>query len=153
MITDRTQQDVDYAKSLIKKYINGTITAEELSQYMEGLKGCYNVPDLNRVEAEVGRLSIELNKLGYANNIITKVWKTGDILTDIDVERYVDNVDKLRKVFFTLQDTPPTPASYKPYQNANILEKILVDIDTLIKNTQKSWKYLGEIECGEGEYI
>ena len=47
--------------------------------------------------------------------------------------------------------TPDVPADmeYLSYDEANAIEKILIDMETLINNMMTAWFYCGEIECGE----
>ena len=47
-VTDRTQDDVEYAKSLLKKTWK-TLSESEKEEYLNGLKGCLNLADLERI--------------------------------------------------------------------------------------------------------
>lgn len=64
LVTDRTQEDVDYVVELLKKTADGTATDEEREfLYYGPLKGKYTVDDVNRVESAVKFLADELVKL------------------------------------------------------------------------------------------
>ena len=66
LIYDRTAEDVERALALAKKAEAGTLTDAEKTEWLAGMKGCYNASDLNRVEAAVQTLAAELNAAGYA---------------------------------------------------------------------------------------
>ena len=66
LIYDRTAEDVERALALAKKAEAGTLTDTEKTEWLAGMKGCYNASDMNRVEAAVQTLAAELNAAGYA---------------------------------------------------------------------------------------
>lgn len=67
LIFDRTQADADRAAYLIGKIQRGeTLTESEQAEYFAGLKGCYNITDMNRVEAKVRELAEVLRSYGYS---------------------------------------------------------------------------------------
>ena len=66
LIYDRTAADVEWALALAKKAEAGTLTDTEKTEWLAGMKGCYNAADMNRVEAAVQTLAAELNAAGYA---------------------------------------------------------------------------------------
>ncbi len=66
LIYDRTAEDVERALALSKKAEAGTLTDAEKTEWLAGMKGCYNASDLNRVEAAVKSIAAELNAAGYA---------------------------------------------------------------------------------------
>lgn len=70
LIYDRTAEDVERALALAKKAEAGTLTDTEKTEWLAGMKGCYNASDMNRVEAAVQTLAAELRKYGYS------VWYT-----------------------------------------------------------------------------
>lgn len=66
LIYDRTAEDVERALALAKKAEAGTLTDAEKTEWLAGMKGCYNASDMNRVEAAVKQLAAELRKYGYS---------------------------------------------------------------------------------------
>ena len=67
LIFDRTQADADRAAYLIGKIQRREMLTEaEQAEYNAGLKGCYNIADLNRVEAKVRELAEALRSYGYS---------------------------------------------------------------------------------------
>lgn len=79
LIYDRTAEDVERALSLAKKAEAGTLTDAEKTEWLAGMKGCYNASDMNRVEAAVQTLAAELNAAGYPV-AVTPVLKGGSRL-------------------------------------------------------------------------
>ena len=66
LIYDRTAEDVERALALAKKAEAGTLTDVEKTEWLAGMKGCYNATDMNRVEAAVKSIAAELKAAGYA---------------------------------------------------------------------------------------
>lgn len=67
LIFDRTQADTDRAAYLIGKIQRREMLTEaEQAEYNAGLRGCYNITDLNRVEAKVRELAEVLRSYGYS---------------------------------------------------------------------------------------
>lgn len=66
LVYDRTAEDVERALALAKKAEAGTLTDTERTEWLTGMKGCYNAIDLNRVEAAVKSIAAALNAAGYA---------------------------------------------------------------------------------------
>lgn len=67
LVTDRTQQDVAYARQLAEKLVAGTATEEEKAEWNSfTLKGVYNHTDLNRVTTAMEDLKLRLEGYGYA---------------------------------------------------------------------------------------
>lgn len=65
LIYDRTAADVERALALAKKAEAGTLTDTEKTEWLAGMKGCYNASDLNRVESAVKLLAATLTSAGY----------------------------------------------------------------------------------------
>lgn len=99
LIFDRTQQDVT----------NKTA------------KGFYNVSDVKRVNWYIHFLASYLN---LDLEIVTP--KLGEALTKEALQIIIDNVEKIRAVWYVAEDTPTTPiASAWDYKKANDLERVL----------------------------
>lgn len=150
LITDRKQSDVDRAKQLIEKAKNiENLSSSELEEYLNGLKGCYNISDLNRVESAVQYISDLLNNLGYENKVNTKLWEFGETFTSEHVERYLQNIKNIRSAITVLSNVPEVPLSYKPYINANKIEEILYKINEIIINMTQNFIHCGVANCGQ----
>lgn len=183
LITDRTQADVDYVTRQAQKWQNGTLTDEEKTEFLSGLKGAYNATDLNRVESAVkfvndyiDGLQSELDSTreehGVAedsfwilaiNPLVLTVksdWAMSDLPTESDLERYLDNVDKLTDRIPIEKNLPVSVANNLDYAGANEIERsIRAEFDAaqaletymkqLIVNTALGFIQSGEIFGGE----
>lgn len=129
-VTDRTQADV----------INQTA------------KGFYTHEDLNRVERSVEWLADQFNLYGYAAAVEIKTdWTLEDIPIKSQMQRYLDNIQDLIDAYYTLTTTPELPESmdFLTWAKANDIEKILLDMKTLLGNMLAAFRYCGEIFAGE----
>lgn len=151
LITDRTQQDVDRVQALAQKGF-ANMTASERSEWLAGSKGAYNHTDLNRVESAVAYLGARLSKQGYSVRLSPmRTWSMNDVPTISDMTLYLENVRRIKQVFATFSNTPTAPNSAKrfTYVEANAIEQILADVDTLLGNMIAAYTYCGETYGGE----
>lgn len=127
LVFDRTLEDVIYAKSIIEKVKNRTATEQETEQYLNGLKGCYNVSDLNRVGFAVEELAdILTNNVGYAVVVNPKTdWQEGDIPTVTQLTAYLENVRVLLNAIYDISTQIPTTMAFLDYIKANRIEQAL----------------------------
>lgn len=138
LIFDRTSSDVEYAKNN--------------PSAQEWLKGCYNYIDLNRVEEWCKYLSDLLNSYGYVNLISEKTdWNIKDIQTVEEMKRYLNNIKVLMNAFTVKPNTPKLPDTINKlnYIQANNIEKILYDIDELLRAMSKTFVYSGVAGTGQ----
>lgn len=152
LITNRTQADVDRVAALTARVSAGTATAAELAEWQSDLKGAYNASDLNRVVAAVAYVAGLLNGYGYAVTVNPKHdWTGSDIPTAGQMAVYLRDVAALRGAIAVMASTPPTPdsANNLTWQEANDIEKILVDVDELLTRMAAAWFYSGELYAGE----
>lgn len=130
LIYDRTQADVDNKTS----------------------KGYHNYTDLNRIEEWCKYLADLLTSYGYPVHITAKTdWAISDMRYASEMERIRQNVGKIKEVYYSLATTPPVPDTLNKitWQKANHIEKILADIDLLIKNMEQVFIYTGVSNCGQ----
>lgn len=114
--------------------------------------GHYNSEDLNRVGTAINYVAERLRGAGYSVPVSPKTdWSMADVPTEAQLDRYLDNVSALRAVLPVLPTTPEVPPDMEglTWQEANDIEKILVDIDHLITNMTAAWFYSGELYAGE----
>lgn len=152
LIYDRTSSDVQYAKNLVNQVkLKGfsSLTEELKELYEKGLKGCYSTPDLNRVENAVQYVSDLLNSLNYKNEVNTKSWEFGEIFTPEHVERYLRNIRNIRSAISIPSTIPEVPLSYKPYTNANIIEKIIYELSNIVAYLTQRFVYSGVANLGQ----
>lgn len=142
MITDRTQEDVDYAIAHPEDNTD--------------LKGAYNNSDLNRVENKVDELRNLLESYCYHVNIeeVKTDWLKTDIFNETDEIRYLNNLRILRQSFYVIQSTPQVPTNMRNfnYQEANDIEKILDDINYLLNSMTSTFRYVNDVYTGEGYF-
>lgn len=118
LIYDRTEQDVEYAK-----------THQSSEDF---LKGAYNYTDLNRIESWCEYLKTELNKAGYTTNITTKTdWNMAGFPMQSQLERIRSNISTLKNAFYSYTNVP-TNLNNMTYKKANDIEKILEEMHNMM---------------------
>ena len=151
LITDRTQADVDRVRQLAQKGL-GNMTADEKTEWLNGLKGAYNASDLNRVGAAVAYVAGRLTGYGYAVSVDPRQdWQMADIPTPESMTAYLADVAALRAALTVAADTPEVPEDMErlTWQEANDIEQILVDVDELLTRMAAAWFYSGDLYAGE----
>lgn len=153
MITDRTPSDVLRWRELRDKGLD-KMTPGELAEWEAGMKGSYNVSDLNRVGSALAYLRSELIKAGYLTGIEFEPktnWTEKDVPTREEYAKYIYSVSVIRNALARYKTTPsaPTMGSKLDFQGANDIEQILLDIDELLTKTNARPYYCGELYCGE----
>lgn len=140
MITNRTQTNVD------------SITKDATSVN----RGAYNYTDLNRVENKVKELNELLIADGYMSQTLTTKldWALTDKFSSSDMQRYLNNIQEIRTALTSLTSTPytPTTMNYMSFETANNIEKILVDIEMLIRGMENYYVYSGVANAGQQRF-
>lgn len=114
----------------------------------------YNLADdCNRVENAVLTLQTALNSVGFNLNLTVKTdWEITDTPTQSDMERYRLNVSAIRAALNVLETTPAAPDSmrYLTYAQANNIEQILLDVESLIESMQAVFVHSAQkiVNCG-----
>ena len=148
LITDRTQTDVEYAKRLHEKGLS-RMTAEELSEWLGGLKGWYDYRDLNRVGEAMIYIRDRLKAVGEIVDIKPRTdWSLSDLPTRSAIAEYLSNIEKLRSVMPVPIETPVS-GTLLNYEEANDIERILEYLEILIDKIEQAYLYSGEIYAGE----
>lgn len=151
LVYDRTAGDVAEALRLTQKAFAGTLTDEEKTVWLAGMKGAYDAIDMNRVAAAVSTLSGLLNAAGYKNEVSAQNFVEGEDSTDEKYSVYLSNVQTLRDAIAVRASTPELPAADAKldYIGANNIEKILADLDELLGWMTYSRKYCGTFAAGQ----
>lgn len=151
LVYDRTADDVAEALRLMQKAFAGTLTDEEKTVWLAGMKGTYDAIDMNRVAAAVSTLSGLLNAAGYKNEVSAQNFVEGEDSTDEKYSVYLSNVQTLRDAIAVRATTPELPAADAKldYIGANNIEKILADLDELLGWMTYSRKYCGTFAAGQ----
>lgn len=130
LITDRTQADVDAGNE----------------------KGTYNAADMRRVASAVNYVALRLLNYGVSVNLSSKTdWSDSDTPTASQLEDYLGIIADLRAALIPMITTPSVPPSMEgfTYKEANDLEQILKDTNTLVVNMLISWFYSNDLFAGE----
>lgn len=151
LIYDRTAGDVAEALRLTQKAFAGTLTDEEKTVWLAGMKGTYGAIDMDRVAAAVSTLSGLLNAAGYKNEISAQNFVEGEDSTEEKYSTYLSNVQTLRDAIAVRASSPSVPAADAKldYIGANNIEKILADLDELLSWMTYSRKYCGTFAAGQ----
>ena len=158
LVYDRTQEDVDRVFALKNRILkNGmsSLTTEEQTEYLSGLRGAYNHTDMNRVGEAVKFLADRFTALpvelaayreekGVADDSFYHVpynpasvvvapkrnWTVADVPTQAQVQTYLNNLAVLRRQLPLPEDTPAVPSTLNnlTYDTANDIEHLLVVI-------------------------
>ena len=152
LITDRTQADEARAAELSAKGLAGMSLAER-TEYLSGMKGAYNATDLNRVTQAMEYIAERLRGYGYSAEIShAKTWSMADIPTPTEMAGYLADLSVLRGVLSVPPNTPnaPTDMENLTVQEANDIERILVDVDRALGLMAQSFLRCGAagVVCG-----
>ena len=171
LVTDRTQADIAYVKSLIVKLVNETISDQELEIWnSKALKGAYNHTDINRVNSALDSIVSLFESYGYDTKGYQRfevlredsskskyLVYEDDVLTQEVTQQYLNNVKLVRSLISVLPDTPNVPDTMQKFvfTDANDIEHILVDLNTLLNSMQKVIPHVGQplFYAGFGLYI
>ena len=117
-----------------------------------------NYTDLNRIETRMEELSNQLNNYKYFNNIQTKTdWDkqtNTNSSTNIPIKNeltiIVNNLKTLVNYYYVYDTTPNCIDSFENLDiyKANDIEEILYDLQDVINNAKKQFKFCGTIFCG-----
>ena len=71
-----------------------------------------------------------------------------DYPTAIEMERIRNNVNTLKKAYFSFAEIPEN-LDYITWQKANDIERILYEIDKILKHMENNFVYAGVARCGQ----
>lgn len=155
LVTDRTEADYKHWETLRNKgFLN--MTEEERAEWLAGnMKGSYNKGDLNRVGEALNYLHDRLKTAGYITYQTTFTartnWTVASIPTADDLTYYLKCVSNIRGALTLFANTPPAPTDTGALsiEEANNIEKILLDVETLINNMLSARYFCGDLYAGE----
>lgn len=154
LVTDRSAYDFAYWKRLRDKGYAAMTETERADWNAGTLKGAYNVSDLNRVGAALNYMRDRLADASYISPYAFTAkmdWTAADMPSATDLTYYLNCVSQIREAFSVYAATPPTPTDRGAlsWQEANDIEKILVDVYTLLTNMIAARFHCGDIYSGE----
>ena len=141
LVTDRTGDDVQEARSIIERIINGTATEADYDKYADFLKGCYTVLDMNRVGEAVAYIGQRLSAAGYSAPVDPKTdWTETDKLYASDAKTYIENIKIIRNALRIQRSLPEIPNSLEnlDYNGANRIELLLKTVDELLTKIEST---------------
>ena len=151
LITDRSLNDLERADYLESKRFQD-MTAAEQEEYLAPLRGRYGVTDLQRLEEALRYVTDRLRAAGYAVNdaprtdwsALARAWP--DLLA-----QHLAALQEVRSCFAVPASMPAVPVDMEhlTFAEANDMEKILLDLDTLLAGIETSWVCSGEFYSGE----
>lgn len=144
LITDRTQADVDRVKALTQKWLDGTITNAEKSEWLAGMKGAYNYTDLNRVGEAVRYVAGVLNSTGRSVSVTGKMdWTMEDIPTRSQESQFLADLRLLKaNVSVSIPDVPTTLDNLT-VEKANRIEEIIIAVYNAINRERADMAICG----------
>lgn len=108
-------------------------------------KGLYNVEDIQRINSYIQYISDELNL-----NLVVSNVSLGERLTKNKMQSIIDNINKIREVWYVTNDTPSTPLAMSwNYQKANNIEKILQALYDFVESVKIDKIYSGTFRAGK----
>lgn len=153
-ITDRTQADVNELWQLIRSIIRAGgweyASPEDKARFLMPLKGAYNYTDLNRVGHNIDHLSGLLNGYGYAVTVNPKTnWEQKDIPRQTDMTLYLADLNALKSAFYGTTELPGAMDNLN-YEDANNIEKLLLEIEEYINRMIAGFRKCGTFKSGQG---
>ena len=149
--TDRTEADAAYSAALNAKGF-AAMTAEEQALYLSAAnKGTYKALDFNRVNEAALYVQSRLAAAGVTVALSFRTWADTDIPRASELETYRQNIIALRAALAVLPGTPAVPESIPALtiEEANHIEQILLNIDSMLDLMAAAPIFSGEIYAGE----
>ena len=160
MIYDRTQFDVSQAQ-IIRKSLQAKLNALDQgfdvvlsSSDIEKLeRGTCTVNMINRINNKQREVADLLNSVGFNIQITTENYTTENIFKKTQHDLLINNNKTLRNAISVFDTTPQNPTYIYRYNNANSIEKILVDLEDLINKMKHAFIHCGTRSSGQGGLI
>ena len=112
----------------------------------------YNITDLNRVGQAMRDVAARLRACGFDVVVTPRTdWVWTDRATPAAAKRYLNNLRKIRNALKLFASTPPAPDGARPFtaEEANNIEKILIDAEDMVQRTMQCWYFCGDLYAGE----
>lgn len=112
----------------------------------------YNITDLNRVGQAMRYVAARLRACGFDVVVTPRTdWGWTDRATPAAAKRYLNNLRKIRKAIVLFVGTPDVPDGKRPFtaEEANDIEKILIDAEDMVQRTMQCWYFCGDLYAGE----
>lgn len=109
--------------------------------------GHYGADDLNRVGKAMLYIAERLRGLGYDATVSPRTdWSNTELPTQEDARHYLRDIKRLRDVLAVSATTLQVPADTRPFnaEEANDIEKILIDVEAMMKLILASARHCGQ---------
>ena len=114
--------------------------------------GYYDITDLNRVGKAMRYVAARLRACGWDVVVTPRTdWVWTERATPAAAKRYLNNLRKIRKALALFANTPDVPDGKRPFtaEEANDIEKILIDVEDMVQRTMQCWYFCGDLYAGE----
>lgn len=114
----------------------------------------YDWRDMNRVAEAMEYVAERLRSLGWDVMVTPRYYTRENFPTESAFAHYTEQLRKLHDVLPLPITTPTVPAvsTERPYmtvQEANDIEKILLDIEDVVQRTEAVYLFSGDVFAGE----
>lgn len=114
----------------------------------------YGWRDMNRVAEAMEYVAERLRSCGLDVTVTPRRFTHDDFPSPSVFDHYLKQLRKLRDALTLFITTPPVPgvSADRPYmtvQEANDIEKILLDVDQMLSNIAEAYYYSGDVFAGE----
>lgn len=154
LITDRTQEDADYAEALhSKKWAD--FTEQEKADFNTGLKGAYKASDLNRVGTAL--ITIRDRLRTHSIDVPAEVredYAQNEVLDKAVMDDYIESANAVHDAVENTAPSPPAGIDDLDWQGANNIEKTILAVDGVLERREVGWIYADtELYAGDMEGI
>lgn len=151
MIYDRTQEDINIAKEIIETKVKNFLELTEDDLFFLR-RGVVDVETINRIRSKIRTLTTMINRAGYSvkTNTSNQPINTDEPFFYLeDLREIVNDIISLRKAFFTFNITERNPEPLYHFEEFNIMERFLSEMENIVDIIQKSQKYTGTLASGQ----
>lgn len=114
----------------------------------------YDWRDMNRVAEAMEYAAERLRSCGWNVTVTPRRFTRADFPSPAVFDHYLAQLSKLRDTLTLFITTPAVPgvSTSRPYmtvQEANDIEKILLNIEDMVRRTETAYYYSGDVFAGE----
>lgn len=114
----------------------------------------YDWTDMNRVAEAMEYVAERLRSCGWNITVNPRRFTSEDFPSEAVFEHYIKQIRKLHNTLTLFLTTPAVPGvsrgrPYMTVQEANDIEKILLDIEDMVRRTEAAYYYSGDVFAGE----
>jgi hypothetical protein len=132
---------------------DGIATEDQIAKLKLISRGCWGIADISRVTQACHEIKTMMEERGIPITLKSVFTYIGYPAMTYTVQLMLDNVQTIRTAYPVLASTPsvPSPFAIPPsYEAANDIERVLLDVGTLLESESMIYKYSGTFYAGEG---